>query len=72
VRDKDRYSSTVSGLDRLIAELRAPRRRRPERSELVRTALGIPIYLLVNAAIYALYGIGACAAVVLAFTFLVP
>jgi hypothetical protein len=71
MRDRDRYSATVGGFDRLLAELRTPRRRRPEPGEIVRTALGVPIYLLVNAAIYALYGIGLCAAIVVGFTLLV-
>ena len=70
MRDRDRYSATYGGFDRLLAELKAPRARRPEPGEIVRTALGVPIYLLVNAGIYALYGIGTCAAIMVAVTFL--
>lgn len=71
MRDRDRYSATVGGFDRLLSELRTPTRRKPEPGEIVKTAVGIPVYLLVNAGIYALYGIGFCAAVVVAVTLLV-
>jgi hypothetical protein len=72
LRDKDRYESTRGGLDRLIAELRDPRPRRPEPGEIVKTALGIPVYMLVNACIYVAYGVVFWAAIVLAVTFLLP
>ena len=72
MRDRDRYSATVSGFDRLLSELRAPRARKPEPGEIARTAVGVPIYLLVNAAIYALYGVGVCAVIVVLATPLLP
>jgi hypothetical protein len=72
VRDRDRYERTQGGLDRLIAELRDPRPRRPEPGEIVRTALGIPVYVLVNACIFVAYGVVFWAAILLAVTFLLP
>jgi hypothetical protein len=72
LRDSDRYASTRGGLDRLIAELRDPRPRRPEPGEIVRTALGIPVYVLVNACIFVAYGVVFWAVLLLGVTFLLP
>jgi hypothetical protein len=72
LRDKDRYAATLGGFDRLLSELRNPLPRRREPGEIVRTALGIPVYMLVNAGIFALYGVVFWAAIMAALTFLLP